>query len=105
MSSPSPAPRAERTRSPRARKPHVMEQAAASTKMLQLINGYLVSQALHVAATLGIPDLLADGPLDAEALATATGTHTDSLCRLMRALAAAGIFHEDSGGSFLLTEF
>ena len=82
-----------------------MEQAAASTKMLNLINGYLISQALHVAAPLGIPDLLVQGPLDSEALAPATGTQADPLRRLMRALAAVGVFHENAGGRFLLTEF
>jgi hypothetical protein len=29
---------------------------------MRLINGYQVSQAIHVAATLGIADELADGP-------------------------------------------
>jgi hypothetical protein len=33
------------------------------TDLRDLANGYRVSQAIHVAATLGIADLLADGPL------------------------------------------
>ena len=43
--------------------------------LLRLINGYQVSQAIHVAVTLGVPDRLADGARDAEDLAVATGAH------------------------------
>jgi hypothetical protein len=32
-----------------------------STELMRLINGYQVSQALHVAATLGVADQLKDG--------------------------------------------
>ena len=35
-----------------------------SHELLRLVNGYQVSQALHVAATLGISDLLATRPRD-----------------------------------------
>jgi hypothetical protein len=33
-----------------------------SAELARLINGFQASQAIHVAATLGIADLLADGP-------------------------------------------
>ena len=33
-----------------------------SIELMRLINGYQVSQALHVAATLGVADQLKDGP-------------------------------------------
>ena len=35
----------------------------APSRMLQLLNSFVTVQALHVAAALGIPDLLADGPM------------------------------------------
>ncbi len=38
----------------------------------RMTNGYQVSQAIHVAATLGIADLLADGPKAVEDLAAST---------------------------------
>jgi hypothetical protein len=41
----------------------------------RMTTAYQVSQAIHVAATLGIADLLEDGPRSAEELAEATGTH------------------------------
>lgn len=34
--------------------------------LLRMTNGFQVSQAIHVAATLGIADLLADGPKSAD---------------------------------------
>jgi hypothetical protein len=33
-----------------------------STELMKMINCYQVSQALHVAATLGVADQLKDGP-------------------------------------------
>jgi len=62
--------------------------------LLQMMTGYWVSQALHVAAKLGIADLLADGPVDCEDLAAATDTHAPSLQRVLRALASVGVFTE-----------
>ena len=71
--------------------------------LLQMMTGYWVSQALYVAAKLGIADLLADGPVDCEDLAAATNTHAPSLQRVLRALASVGVFTEVSPGSFALT--
>jgi hypothetical protein len=56
--------------------------------LFQMATGYWVSQAIYVAAKLGIADLLKEGPQSCVALATATGTDAPSLFRLMRALAA-----------------
>ncbi|MDA0165032.1 acetylserotonin O-methyltransferase [Solirubrobacter ginsenosidimutans] len=71
--------------------------------LLRLINGYQLSQAIHVAATLGIADRLAGGARDAEDLAVATDAHAPALYRLLRALAAVGILHEDADHRFALT--
>ena len=64
---------------------------------------YLVSRCLHVAADLGIADLLKDGPKSIEDLARATGAHQLSLYRLLRTLAGDGVFAEESPGRFQLT--
>src|SRR5262245_35155132 len=61
------------------------------------------SQALYVAAELGIADLLADGPVAADALAARTGTHAPSLRRVLRLLASTGVFTEEADGRFALT--
>ena len=68
-----------------------------------LLNGYRVSQALHAVATLGIADLLADGPRDSDELARVTETHAGALYRVLRFLAGAGVFQEISSRRFALT--
>jgi hypothetical protein len=69
----------------------------------RLVNGYQVTQAVHVAATLGIADLLRGGPRSSAELAAATETHAPSLHRVLRALAALGVLHEGDDGRFSLT--
>ncbi len=71
--------------------------------LMRLSNGYQVSQAIHVVATLGIADLLKDGPRGSEDLAASVGAHPPSLYRLLRALASLGVFQEDREGHFSLT--
>jgi hypothetical protein len=71
--------------------------------LMRLINGFQISQAIHVAAVLGIADRLKDGPRSAEELAAATGTHARSLYRLLRALAAVGVLHENADARFAST--
>jgi hypothetical protein len=71
--------------------------------MARLLTGYWISQALHVAAHLGIADLLKDGPQTVANLAKAAGAHERSLYRLLRALAGEGVFVEDEQGRFALT--
>src|SRR5439155_20749560 len=80
----------------------VNERSPAQT-LLQLTSGYWVSQASYVVAKLGIADLLRDGSKSCEELAKATGTHTQSLSRVMRALASVGVFTEIDAGRFGLT--
>ena len=74
-----------------------------SAALRQLVNGFQVSQAIHVAAVLGIADLLAEGPRSSADLAAATDTHAETLYRVLRALASAGVFHEENGRRFALT--
>lgn len=72
--------------------------------LLRLVSAYQLSQALHVAARLGIGDHLASGPRSSDELAAETDTHPDALYRLLRALAAVGVLHELDGRRFELTE-
>jgi SAM-dependent methyltransferase len=71
--------------------------------LLRMLSGYRISEAIYVAAKLGLADLLGDGARPSAELAKATGTHPPSLHRLMRLLASAGIFAEQEGGRFALT--
>ena len=62
------------------------------------------NQLLYVAAKLGIADLLISGPQDCSAIARKLDVHAGSLFRVMRALAAQGIFtQEDSSNKFGLS--
>lgn len=71
--------------------------------LAQLLIGNQIQQAIHVAARLGIADLLADGPLTSDALAAAAGAHPGALYRLLRALAGLGLLAEDDARRFALT--
>jgi len=68
----------------------------------QMCMGLRTSQALFVAVSLGIPDLLADGSRTSNELASSTQTHAPALRRLMRALVALGMFAEMDEDRFSL---
>lgn len=78
--------------------------ASPAEILLQLTNGYQVSQAIYVAATLGIADLLGAGARASSALAASTHSDPPSLYRLLRALSSAGVLHEGPDQVFSLTE-
>lgn len=80
-----------------------MPEPTAQDQMARMITGSWLSQAVYVAAKLGVADRLKDGPKSVEELAQATRTHARSLYRLLRALASVGVFSEDGSGRFQLT--
>src|SRR3954451_24469723 len=69
-----------------------------------MVNGYQVSQALHAAVVLGLPDLLAAGPRSRADLAVSWQADEPTLRRLIRALAGVGVLHEDDDGRVSLTD-
>ena len=68
--------------------------------LLLMAGGYCLPRCLHVAADLGVADVLGDAPMTAADLAAAVGTHPDALGRVLRLLAAHGVF-ESREGMFL----
>src|SRR5437867_1749028 len=76
---------------------------SAAETIAQMASGYWVSQALYVAAKLGIADMLASGPRSIEELALESGALRPALYRLLRALASLGIFAEIDAARFELT--
>jgi hypothetical protein len=72
----------------------------AAGTLQRLIHGYQFTQALHVAAQLDLPELVADGPQPATVLAERCGAHAPSLARLLRALTTLGVFAEVEPGVF-----
>ncbi len=82
---------------------HTSQELTASPEdLLRMVFGYQLSQALYVAAKLGIADLLSAGPQSAEDLARAAGAHAPSLDRVMRVLCSAGVFAKDQAGGFIM---
>lgn len=71
--------------------------------VMNMALGYLVSRSLHVATELGIADLVKDDPQNAASLAANTGAQPQALQRLLRTLAAHGVFAEDERGRFAIT--
>jgi len=63
-----------------------------------IITQYFTSRALYAAAALDVAEALAGGALSVEELASAVGAHAPSLYRVLRALAASGIFREEGDG-------
>lgn len=78
-------------------------QIPPDAQLLQLATGAFISQAVYVAAKLGIADLLSDGPRSVEYLAVATSTHERSLYRVLRSIAGLGVFTENEDGTFANT--
>lgn len=76
---------------------------SAVAEFMQLMTGYRTTQALYVAAKLGIADRLALGPKDAATLAHEVGAEADPLFRTLRVLAAARVLSLDASGRFGLT--
>jgi hypothetical protein len=78
-------------------------QAAPRTAMVRMIHGFMISQAIYVAAKLGLADLLKEGPRTSDDLACATSMHAASLYRILRTLASLGVFTETGPNLFALT--
>ncbi len=69
-------------------------------RLLQIGSAFWQSRALYVAARLDIANVLGDGVLDAEEIATRVGAEHTATARLLRMLAAMGIFAEVSPRRF-----
>ncbi|MFE6690289.1 methyltransferase [Streptomyces sp. NPDC057743] len=79
------------------------EPGDLATRLMDQAMGHLFSAALRAAAHYRIADQLAAGPRTPEQLAVATDTHAPHLRRVLRYLAARGIFREDTSGAYQLT--
>lgn len=71
--------------------------------MQRLLWGSVVTRLVALAAELGLADLLEDGLHEVDRLAAPTGTHAGALYRVLRALAADGVFTEVAPRTFGLT--
>lgn len=74
----------------------------APAAMMEMIIATWASQAITVAAELGVADALADGPLTIDELAARVGADSDALGRLLRALIGRGVFRHRRDGRYEL---
>jgi hypothetical protein len=72
-------------------------------KLRGIATQYFTSRALYAAAVLDIADKLANEAKSVDEIAVAAGAHAPSLYRILRVLAAAGIFVEEDGRRFANT--
>jgi len=79
------------------------ETGEGAIHLLEMITGMWVTQAIHVAASLGVADCLSEGARDIDAISEQLKCNADYLYRVMRALAGNGIFSEVSPRCFALT--
>jgi hypothetical protein len=85
-----------------AARPTASPESAAQVR--RILAGVRLSQAVSVAASLGIPDALADGPRSAHDVASAVGGDAATTYRLLRTLAAGGVLDESEDRTFSLTD-
>jgi Dimerisation domain len=71
-------------------------------QLTQMIDGYWLSQVVHVAAKLGVADHLADGPKTSQALAQEIAADPDALYRLLWVCAGFGLLREGESQTFAL---
>ena len=64
----------------------------------QMAAGYCLPRCLHMVANLGVADALEETPQTASDLATSVGAHPEALGRVLRLLAAHGVFEMQGGG-------
>jgi C-methyltransferase len=63
-----------------------------------LTTAFVASRCLHVVAALGVADEIGDDPVSTPELASRCGANADALGRMLRLIAAHGIFEAGDGG-------
>jgi O-methyltransferase domain/Dimerisation domain len=74
-----------------------MAERSLHEKLLALATAFWASRSLHAIAELGVADVLGESPLTAEQLGRASGADPVALERVLRLLAADGIFESKAG--------
>ncbi len=83
--------------------PPSQPQPTAADQVIQMGRAHQVSRMVYTAASLGIADHLARGPLHADELARRSGANAAALYRLLRGLAMLGLFTESAPRTFANT--
>lgn len=80
-----------------------MVDAGLANRYMRLVDGFVTTQLLYVAASLDVGGRLAEGPMSGEDLAAALDVDRGALTRVLRGLVAEGVLDEDDRGWFTLT--
>ena len=74
--------------------PRPDDAAAIRAELSEMLFGFMRTQALAAAATLGLADIVSEEPQDVREIAVHIGADESSLYRLLRFLASEGVFEE-----------
>ena len=72
--------------------------AKTAASLIEIAEGSILPRCIHVVAELGIADLIDEAPLSATSLAQAAKINADALNRVLRLMAAHGIFKQVTNG-------
>jgi hypothetical protein len=75
-----------------------------NVRIFEMAAAVVASRAVWLAAECGVADHLDADPRSVDDLAAATGSHPDTLYRVLRLLASQGVFHEVEGRRFEHTD-
>lgn len=81
-----------------------MGEQHAAERMMRLLAGFELSQALYATAKLGIAAVLNEGVCDVGEIAARTGTDRTALKRMLRTLAGIGVVEQRGDTEFVVTE-
>jgi Dimerisation domain len=74
-----------------------------SWRLMRLLDGFVTTQLLYVAAELRIAEVLADGPRSGAEIAATVGVADGPLVRVLRGLVVEDVLAEEDDGRFSLT--
>jgi hypothetical protein len=75
-----------------------MSDVSPAQHLADLSGAHIVARCLHVLADFGVADLLGETPASAAALAAGAGVDADALDRILRLVAAHGVFERAGDG-------
>ena len=82
-----------------------LDEGMPQVALLKMITGAWLSQAIYGAASLGVADVIKDGPKTIDEIAAAVNAEPRALYRVLRLLASHGIFEEQPDQRFAQTSY
>jgi hypothetical protein len=79
---------------------HKGNEMPPAAVMNELVNGFVQTQIIAVAADLGVADVLHGGPMTVDQIAESVNADPQALSRVIRSLASIGIFTDNGDGTY-----